>query len=289
MSSLKELRGRIKSVQSTEKITKAMKIVAAARLKGARNRFEATEPYLSAMSDIMQNISASVKNNIDEFPLLCGNGKDETHLLVIFSSERGLCGPLNTNLNKSLESNISKLERAGKKVKLFPIGKKGFDYCVRYHKNKIHDKFISASKGGYSYEEAVSIAEKIVLWFEKGEFDTCSLLHNQFVSVMLQKQKRFAIIPLQASEGNEEVKEFAYEPKKEEILKELIPKNIALQIYNALLETTVCELSARMTAMDSAKRNAEKLIKELNLQYNRSRQMQITNELIEIISGAEVA
>lgn len=289
MPSLKSLKNRIKSIKSTQKITKAMKMVAASKLKRAREQAEASEPYANRMSMIVRNLAkGSNSSGSEQISLLSGTGKDLIHLIIIATSDRGLCGSFNTSILKSARRKISSLLAQGKKVKIICVGKKSYDLLKSQYQSLIIKHYDGLGKKGIKFAEANSIAEFVLEQFEKGEFDYCHIIYNKFKSVISQILTDQQLVPLhfeQESENSNAVCE--YEPTEEEILENLLPKNIAVQIYYALLENFASEQGARMSAMDNATRNSGEIIKELNLLYNRTRQAYITKELIEIISGAE--
>ncbi len=293
MPNLKSLKVRIRSVKSTQKITKAMKMVSAAKLKRARENVEAATPYADKMAKVLINLA----NNIEKESapqLLVGNGNNKKHLLVVVSSDRGLCGGLNTNLIKAVKKKIIELEGEGKEVRLFTIGKKGRE-LLSHFKHLIAYEVEGITRKKYiEYDAVVAQATKIIEMFYANQFDVCTVFYNKFVSAIAQTITLQQIIPLDVSslvkaEESEKLdhKIYKYEPSEEEILNKLLPLNIEIQVYHALLENLASEHGARMTAMDNATNNAGDMIKKLTLVYNRSRQANITKELIEIISGAE--
>ncbi|WP_295814152.1 F0F1 ATP synthase subunit gamma [uncultured Nitratireductor sp.] len=289
MASLKELRNRIASVKATQKITKAMQMVAAAKLKRAQEAAEAARPYAERMGAVLANIADAVSGN-DAPPLMAGTGKDDTHLLVVCTAERGLCGGFNSQIVKKAREHIRTLQRDGKTVKVLCVGKKGFDALRRDYSDLIVDRVDLREVKKIGFDNAHGIARQVIGMFEKGEFDICTLFYSEFHSVMSQVPTAQQIIPAavpseEAGEGSEAV--YEYEPDAASILADLIPRNIAVQIFRALLENAAGEMGAKMTAMDSATRNAGEMIDKLSITYNRQRQAQITKELIEIISGAE--
>ncbi len=294
MASLKDLKNRINSVKSTQKITKAMQMVAAAKLRKAQQAAEAARPYAERMAAVMANLSNAMDG--PEAPrLLVGTGEDKVHLLLVCTADRGLCGGFNTNIARLARERISSLISDGKEVKIITVGKKGYEQLKRLHADKIVDrvelKDVKKIDGGV----AGSIGEKVRVLFEQGGFDVCEVISSEFISVISQKPRAQTLIP--ARDAIDESIErpdlkgaiYEYEPDEETILSELLPRYVNTVILSALLENAAGEMGAKMAAMDSATRNAGDLIDKLNLQYNRSRQAKITNELIEIISGAEAA
>jgi len=300
VANLKTLKSRIKSVKSTQKITKAMKMVAASRLKKAKNLVESSRPYSENLNKLISNLAGDIsfKDNLNErFPILTGNGSEQTYLLVVLSSDRGLCGGLNSGVVRYTKKRVNDLVSQGKSVKIICIGKKAYEQIKSvYGKKIIYHKF-GIFKNQIDFKIAQEIAGDIVNRFEEKEFDICEVIFSKFKSAISQEPQSQQIIP--ASENidkensktdKELVRDFAmpivYEPNKEVILDSLLPKNIAIQIYNKLLENSASEQGARMAAMESATNNASKMIKNLTLVYNRTRQANITRELIDIISGA---
>ncbi|MBN8531676.1 MAG: F0F1 ATP synthase subunit gamma [Alphaproteobacteria bacterium] len=292
MASLKALKNRIKSVKSTQKITKAMKMVAASKLRRAREQAEATRPYAERMERMLRSLATSFLGNENAPKLLVGNGNNKTHLIVVMTSDRGLCGAFNSSILRETRKTIRALQGEGKTVKLLCVGRKGFDLLQREYAPLLLGRVEEVSgKKTLSYAEGALLADRITELFTKGEVDVISILFNRFRSAISQIPTLQQIIPLQMEEATavsgEALPAYDYEPDEEEILKELLPKNLAMQSYRALLESAASEQGARMTAMDNATRNSGDMIKKLNLVYNRSRQAAITKELIEIISGAE--
>ena len=292
MANLKELRNRISSVSSTQKITKAMQMVAASKLRRAQENVETARPYSDKLGDILNNLSASFSGQDNAPELLAGNGNDKSHLLIIATSERGLCGGFNTSIVKLAKEHILQLKEEGKEVKLIIIGKKGKELLQRDFGQEIIDIYDFSEVKDLGFIEAEKVAEKILSLFEEGKFDICSLYFAKFESVLSQVPVCQKLIPFDIeSEVNEEKDIenicYEYEPDEEDILKELLPKNLSVQILRALLENVASEFGARLTAMDNATRNASDMIDDLTITYNRSRQASITSELIEIISGAE--
>ncbi|MEM7527573.1 MAG: F0F1 ATP synthase subunit gamma [Pseudomonadota bacterium] len=287
MPSLKDLKNRIESVKSTRKITKAMQMVAAAKLRRAQEAAESARPYSQRMTAMMGNLALAAKDSPMAPQLLVGNGADKVHLLVICTAERGLCGGFNGSIVRLARRHIATLESEGKTVKIMTVGKKGRDQLRRDHKDKfVHHVDLSAVKR-IGFENAAEIAEDVRNRFESGEFDVCTLFYARFKSVISQEPTPLRLIPAEFDEEAEASTLYEYEPDEETILAELLPANMATQVFAALLENAASEQGARMAAMDNATRNAGDMIDRLNLEYNRSRQAAITKELIEIISGAE--
>ncbi|MCE3232061.1 MAG: synthase subunit gamma [Rickettsiaceae bacterium] len=289
MANLKDLKNRIKSVQSTRKITSAMKVVSASKLRRAREKAEAAAPYAVRMERMLRTLAGNVSK--DSAPkLLVGNGKEQSHLLVVISSDRGLCGGFNTHLLKAVRSKISQCRAHGQEFKIICIGKKGYEQLRSSYKDKIVGKTEGISKKRViPFEDAAGQAKTIIEMFENGEFDVCTIFYNKFISAISQQVTAQQIIPLNVEQANDNSNNvvYEYEPSENLILNELLPKNIAVQIFHAFLENSASEHGARMSAMDNATRNAGDMIKRLTLVYNRTRQAAITKELIEIISGAE--
>ena len=294
MASLKELRGRIGSVKQTQKITSAMKLVAASKLRRAQDQAEASRPFASRMADMLANLAAGVADVQGAPPLLAGTGNDQVHLLVVATADRGLCGAFNSSIARGARRRIRELQEQGKGVKLLCVGRKGRDALRRDFGHLIEDTIEGVGRRRLEYAEARAIAERLERMYEAGEFDVCTIIFNRFKSAITQELTFHQLIPVapaavEADEAaREEVKAvYEFEPGETEILEELLPRNLAVQIYGALVENAASEQGARMTAMDSASRNAGDMIDRLTLTYNRTRQAQITKELIEIISGAE--
>ena len=290
MPSLKEFRNRIASVKSTQKITKAMQMVAAAKLKRAQSQAEAARPYASRMARVIANLAAAVSG--ESAPLLLrGNGKDQVHLLVVMTSERGLCGGFNTQIVRAAREKIDELLRAGKTVKVLAVGKKGRDQLRRVHGDKIVKYVDLSAHRNIGADAAHAVSEALLELFNAGEFDVATLFYSRFQSVISQVPTALQLIPARAPEGVKppDLKGavYEYEPSEEEILEALLPQYLNGQLLQALLENQAGFYGAQMSAMDSATRNAGDLIKKLTLRYNRQRQANITKELIEIISGAE--
>ena len=294
MPSLKDLRVRIRSVQSTQKITAAMKVVAASRLRRAQEQVEAARPYAQRMERVLGSLAGRMTGQPGAPPLLVGTGKDETHLIVVASSDRGLAGGFNATILREARRRIRELEAASKRVMILTIGRKGRDGLRREYGRVIHDSLTDVGRRHLSFEEARDIAERILVLFRDGSFDMCTIIFNRFRSAITQivRAQQLIPFPVEAEEDNDGLSParagvYEFEPSEEEILDELLPQNLAVQIYTALLENAASEQGARMTAMDNATRNAGEMIDRLTLNYNRTRQAAITKELIEIISGAE--
>ena len=292
MPNLDDLKKRIGSVKSTEKITKAMKMVAAAKLRRAQESAESSRPYSDSMKDLIESISKSYKPSSTDRNLLTGDEKDQIHLLILFTSERGLCGGFNSIVTRTLRDKIENLIDQNKTVKIVCVGKKGYDILKRQYSDMITEVIDMRAVKSITYQDAKNISDKIVKMFFDGEFDKCSIFYNEFKSVISQIPTEQQVIPIEIinDEADEEKKEesfFEFEPGESEILDEILPLNFTVQVFKALLESAASEQGARMSAMDNASRNAGDMIDNLTLFYNRSRQAVITKELIEIISGAE--
>ncbi len=293
MPSLKDLRNRISSVQSTQKITQAMKMVAASKLRRAQDQVEASRPYAERMERILSSLSASLGAQESAPRLLVGTGLDSTHLVVIATAERGLCGGFNSSIARAARLHIRELTSQGKTVKVLCVGKKGRDILRREFGGLILDTVDLGSVRRLSFSDAASISERIIGLYKDEEFDVCTIFFNTFKSVMTQDVTERQLVPaaIRVAEGESGEERDSvmpeFEPDEIEILETLVPRNLAVQVYRALLENAASEQGARMTAMDNATRNAGDMIDGLRLNYNRSRQAVITNELIEIISGAE--
>lgn len=289
MPSLKSLKNRVKSVKSTQKITKAMKMVAASKLKRARERAESSSLYANSIAEMMRTLSQGMStSSSSNLKLLFGNEEVNTVLLVVMTSDRGLCGAFNANVVKLARAKAKELASSGASVKLFCVGKKGYESLKKTNSSSIVGYIEGPGKGGITYDFSKEIADKLINRFSDNEFGKCMVVYSKFRSAISQEPTVHGLIPIEndqeecaLSSGCE------YEPSEEEIVKELLPKNFAVQIYRAMLETSASEQGARMTAMDNATRNSGEMIKKLNLVYNRTRQAYITKELIEIISGAE--
>jgi F-type H+-transporting ATPase subunit gamma len=294
MANLKTLKTRIKSVKSTQKMTKAMKMVAASRLKRAKQAVEASRPYAEKIEEMISDLASNiaVRGNLNEkFPLLTGTEKNGIHLILIISSDRGLCGGLNSATVKYAKNRIHKLISDGREVKLFFIGKKAYDQLRSQYSDKIIDKNFGVFRGIINHQDAKEISGKLISLFSENKFDVCEVIYSKFKSAIAQEQVLKQLIPapikVVAKNINENLESpVNYEPSEEEILSDLLPKNLAIQIYNELLENSASEQGARMAAMEAATNNAGKMIKNLTLVYNRTRQANITKELIDIISGA---
>lgn len=291
MPSLKDLRNRISSVKATQKITKAMQMVAAAKLRRAQSAAEAARPYAERMEKVLARVAAGIGSDSNAPVLMRGNGQDKTHLLVVATGERGLCGAFNSSIARLARDKANALMREGKTVKIICIGKKGYDVLRRQFGDQIIELIENKAKK-LTFSVAEPIGAKIIDLFNKGEFDVCTLFFSKFESVISQVPTALQLIPLQVPELKDGDKKdqqvfYEYEPDEEEILSSLLPRNIAIQTFRAMLENAASEQGSRMSAMDSATRNAGDMIKKQTLLYNRSRQALITKELIEIISGAE--
>jgi F-type H+-transporting ATPase subunit gamma len=293
MATLKELRMRIRSIRSTQKITSAQKMVAASRLRRAQEQAEAARPYAERMERMLGSLAASMRGQVNAAPLLAGTGSDRTHLLLVATSDRGLAGGFNASILREIRRTIRTLDGEGKTVKLLTLGRKGRDALRRDQRQRIVDSRIEIGRPRLRFEEAQAIAEALLALYADGQFDVCTIVYNHFRSAISQVVTRQQLIPFSPPEGANDNSDAAnrgvyeFEPEEEEILKELLPRNLAVQIYTALLDSVASEWGARMNAMDNATRNAGDIIKNLNTIYNRSRQAAITKELIEIISGAE--
>ena len=289
MASLDDLKKRITSVKSTQKITKAMKMVAAAKLKRAQESAEKGRPYSEKMNNIILNLSSGISDKENAPKLLSGSGKEKVHLCVVMTSDRGLCGGFNANIIKKAKSYFAKLTSEGKELKIITVGSKGKDQLKRVYGDKIIESISFKNSKNANYFDAEKVGKVIIEKFEKEEFDVCTIFYNQFKNVITQIPQEQQIIPLKSSEvrKNSEIDNYEFEPEEDEILSNLLPKNISTQIFKAMLENSASEQGSRMTAMDNATRNAGDLVDKLTINYNRSRQAAITKELIEIISGAE--
>ena len=293
MPSLDDLKKRISSVKSTQKITKAMKMVAAAKLRRAQENAEKGRPYSEKMNNIILNLSNGVSDKESAPQLLIGNGEEKIHLCVVLTSDRGLCGGFNTNIIKKAKIYFQKILNENKTLKIITVGSKGYDQLKRAYKENIIENISFKESKNTNYFDADKVGKIIIEKFEKKEFDVCAIFYNQFKNVITQIPQEQQIIPLKNSETNESVSStsdidsYEFEPEEDEILGNLLPKNISTQIFKAMLENSASEQGSRMTAMDNATRNAGEMVDKLTIQYNRSRQAAITKELIEIISGAE--
>ncbi len=291
MASLKELRSRIGSVKQTQKITSAMKLVAASKLKKAQEQAEAARPFAERMSSMLTNLAAGVADAESAPKLMAGTGDDKVHLLIVATADRGLCGGFNSSIVRGTRRKIAELQADGKEVKLLCIGQKGKDQLRRDFGNLIVETIDGVGKSRLTYDEAAEIALKVEQLFEAGEFDVCTIVYNQFKSAITQILTLKQLIPVEtppSEDDSSDVKAvYEFEPEEGVILEELLPRNLAVQVYGALTENAASEQGARMSAMDNATRNAGEMIDKLTLIYNRTRQAKITSELIEIISGAE--
>jgi F-type H+-transporting ATPase subunit gamma len=289
MSNLKDLRNRISSVRSTQKITSAMKMVAASKLKRAQEQAEAARPYAERMERMLAGVAGAMPAGVPGPRLMSGTGADQVHLLVPLTSDRGLCGGFNSNITRETRKRLRSLQGEGKQVKLFCIGRKGRDNLKRDFPGQIVDSMMDIGRRRVGFDEANMVADRILEMFENDEFDVCTIVYNRFRSAISQIVTPQQVIPVALPAAAEATGRSGYEfePNEEQILAELLPRNLAVQVYRALLESAASEQGARMTAMDNATRNAGDMIDSLTLQYNRSRQAAITKELIEIISGAE--
>ena len=293
MPSLDDLKKRIASVKSTQKITKAMKMVAAAKLRKAQEAAEQSRPYADNMKNLMDSISRGFIQTDSSRNLLTGSDEDKTYLLVLFTSERGLCGGFNSQISKSLKEKIVELQKQNKEVKIICIGKKGYDIIKRQYNELIVDTIDLSEIKSVQYGDAKEISDKIIKMYFDAEFDKCLIFYNKFKSVISQVPTEQQVVPAEIVEQTDNEDKvidnnfIEFEPNEKEILEELLPLNFAVQIFKALLESSASEQGSRMSAMDNASRNASDMIDSLTLFYNRSRQAVITKELIEIISGAE--
>jgi len=294
MPSLKDLRNRIASVKATRKITKAMQMVAAAKLRRAQEAATAARPYAERMDRVLANLNQRITSREGLSPLLVGTGRDQVHLLVVMTAERGLCGGFNANIARLARHDIQRLQREGKTVKIICVGRKGFDILRREFGKLVVDRVDLRGVRQLGYGNAQEIADKILSLFDAGEFDVCTLYFAEFKSVIAQKPTALQLIPAKLPDDGPGATPSSaggaiheYEPGEEEILEYLLMRNLSTQVFRGLLENAASEQGARMSAMDSATRNAGEMIDKLTLRYNRTRQAMITKELIEIISGAE--
>ena len=289
MASLDDLRKRIVSVKSTQKITKAMKMVAAAKLRKAQESAEKGRPYSEKMHNIILNLTDSISDPANAPKLLVGTGKEQIHLCVVMTSDKGLCGGFNSNICRLAKNYFLKVLKEGKTLKIITIGLKGYDQLKREYSKFIIQKLSFKDRKKISFNEADEVGKIILDLFEKNEFDKCVLFYNNFKNVITQIPQAQQIIPAEKKEDSKTKNEvfYEFEPDEDEILDDLLPKNISTQVFKAFLENSASEQGSRMTAMDNATRNAGDLVKSLTIVYNRSRQAAITKELIEIISGAE--
>lgn len=290
MPSLKDLKVRIGSVKNTQKITKAMKMVAASKLRRARDAAEASRPYAQRMEAMVQALSANQGQNENAPLLMRGTGKNDKHLIIVATADRGLCGAFNGSIIRASRLKIRELQGQGKKVGVFFVGRKGFDALKGEFQSLMVGKITDIAKKTVKYDVAERIGEQVVSLYDTEGYDVCWIVYNQFVSAIAQRVNWQQLIPLSVESDAVSVTAdvtYEYEPGEEAILADLLPRNLNMQIFKALLENAASEQGARMTAMDNASRNAGDMIRKLTLQYNRSRQAAITKELIEIISGAE--
>ena len=290
MPSLDDLKKRINSVKSTQKITKAMKMVAAAKLRKAQENAEKGRPYSQKMQNIILNLTKSINDPQNAPKLLVGTGEDKKYLCVVLTADRGLCGGFNSNICKLAKTNFKKILSEGKELKIITVGSKGYDQVRREYGKYVVNQFSFKDKKNITFNEADEVGNEILSLFNQNEFDKCILFYNNFKNVITQIPQAQQIIPAETKnlEANRS-EDFSYEfePEEDEILEDLLPKNISTQVFKALLENAASEQGSRMTAMDNATRNAGDLVDKLTINYNRSRQASITKELIEIISGAE--
>ena len=290
MPSLDDLKKRISSVKSTQKITKAMKMVAAAKLRKAQESAEKGRPFSEKMNNIILNLSNSIADKENASKFLVGTGKNNTHLCVVITADRGLCGGFNTNICRKVKHYFEKILKEEKTLKVFTVGSKGHDQLKRAYGSYIVEKINFKGYKKITYKEAEKIGKKIIQLFIENRFDVCKIFYNKFKNVITQVPQAQQIIPIEKLENKEEKKSenfYEFEPEEKEILDDLLPRNISTQIFKAFLENAASEQGSRMTAMDNATRNAGDLVDKLTITYNRSRQAAITKELIEIISGAE--
>ena len=292
MATVKEMRTRIAAVKSTQKITKAMQMVAAAKLRRAQEAAEAARPYSERMGAVLANITQAIGGGGDAPALMTGTGRDDVHLLIVCTAERGLCGGFNSQIARLARDHIRRLLADGKQVKIICVGKKGYDILRRDYASMILERVDLREVKTLGFVNADAIARKVIHLFNEGGFDICTLFYSQFKSVISQIPTAQQIIPAAQASATAETSNgatsvYEYEPEPGEILSDLIPRNIAVQIFRALLENAAGEMGAKMSAMDNATRNAGDMINKLSITYNRQRQAQITKELIEIISGAE--
>jgi F-type H+-transporting ATPase subunit gamma len=292
MASLKDLRLRIRSVKSTQKITAAMKMVAASRLRRAQEQAEAARPYAQRMERVLSSLAGKMAGRAGAPALIAGTGKDDVHLLVVLTSDRGLAGGFNSSILRETRRRIRDLQAQSKTVKVLTIGRKGRDSLRRDYGRLIVDSLTEVGRRHLGFADAREIGQKVLAMYERGEFDVCTIIFNRFKSAMTQIVTPQQLIPFAppkaaADEGTVGGAVYEFEPEEDEILTQLLPNNLAVQVYAALLESAASEQGARMTAMDSATRNAGEMINRLTITYNRTRQAVITKELIEIVSGAE--
>ena len=290
MPSLDDLKKRISSVKSTQKITKAMKMVASAKLRKAQENAEKGRPFSEKMNNIILNLSNAITDKDSASKFLVGTGKTNVHLCVVITADRGLCGGFNTNICRKAKSYFENILKEGKTLKIFTVGSKGYDQLKRAYGQYIIEKINYKNVKKLTYTEAEDVAAKIIKLFNDSQFDVCAIFYNKFKNIITQIPQAQQIIPIESPAKVEEKKSesfYEFEPEEDEILNDLLPRNISTQIFKAFLENAASEQGSRMTAMDSATRNAGDLVDKLTIKYNRSRQAAITKELIEIISGAE--
>jgi F-type H+-transporting ATPase subunit gamma len=294
MPSLKDIKNQINSVGSTKKITSAMKMVAASKLRRSQEKAEAARPYSTRLEQMLSSLASSATSGEGVIQLLTGTGKDDRYLIVPVTADRGLCGGFNSSINRETVKFVAALEAEGKSVKLLTVGKKSRDFFNRIMNDKIAQSFADLGSSGVGYDIALEISNKIQEMYFDDQFDKCIIVYNKFKSVISQEVTHQQLIPLEINSTKEKSEEqekdisiYTYEPDEETILKDLLPKNVSIQIFKVLLESNAGEQGARMAAMDNATRNAGEMIDSLTLVYNRTRQAFITKELIEIISGAE--
>jgi F-type H+-transporting ATPase subunit gamma len=292
MPSLKDLRARISSIKATRKITKAMQMVAAAKLRRAQDQAEAARPYAERLEAILSRLGGRVVPSAASSPLLTGTGRDDTHLLIVTTGERGLAGAFNSNIARLARDHIRRLQAEGKTVKIMTVGRKGADQLRRDFGKLMIDHVDLRGVRQLGYVNALDIAQRVLKRFDQGEFDIATLFFSQFQNIITQKPRSTQLIPVKLPEAKEAPADasnavYEFEPDEEEILRELLPRNVTTQIYRALLENNAGFYASQMTAMDNATRNAGDMVNRYTLEYNRARQAMITKELIEIISGAE--
>ncbi|MBI4724067.1 MAG: F0F1 ATP synthase subunit gamma [Rhodomicrobium sp.] len=292
MASLKDLRARISSVKATRKITKAMQMVAAAKLRRAQDQAQAARPYAERLEKILSRLGARVAPSAASSQLLTGTGRDDTHLVIVATGERGLAGAFNTNIARLARYHVRRLQAEGKTVKIMTVGRKGADQLRRDFGKIMIDHVDLRSVRQLGYVHALDIAQRVLKRFDEGEFDVATLFFSQFENIITQKPRSTQLIPVKLPEGKEAPADasnaiYEFEPNEEDILRELLPRNVATQIFRALLENNAGFYASQMTAMDNATRNAGDMVDRLTMKYNRTRQAMITKELIEIISGAE--
>ena len=290
MASLDDLKKRIKSIKSTQKITKAMKMVAAAKLRRAQESAEKGRPFSEKMNNIILNLSNSISDKDNASKFLVGTGKDSTHLCVVITADRGLCGGFNTNICRKARNYFNKILKENKTLKIFTVGSKGHDQLKRIYGKYIIKKISFKGFKKITYKEAENVGKIIIKLFNESQFDVCKIFYNKFKNIITQIPQEQQLIPIEKKKKEEEKKLdnfYEFEPEENEILNDLLPRNISTQIFKAFLENSASEQGSRMTAMDNATRNAGDLVDRLTINYNRSRQAAITKELIEIISGAE--